>query len=111
MPSNPQIKAHMVIAHETDAIDETASLPVKGAFSQGRHRLIFTAPEDDGLALRCTFDGHNWDRCVGEIGHHGHGPHGEPCAEFIFHRVHAVEDDDDDDDHEEFAGHYEHHHD
>jgi len=103
----PMVRAVIEIDSEDHDEESSVALPTKGYYRFATQNLILQPPEDDGLGLICDFDGHNFDKCVGNIVHMASL---EPCAKFIFFRKHDDEngehdDDDDDHHHHDTAGH------
>jgi hypothetical protein len=98
-PSFPKVRATIDITTESDHHEGEASLPTVGYYRFATQNLILLPPEEDRLGLICDFDGHNPDRCVGNIVRETSL---EPCAQFIFFRT---SDEDEDEDHHE-AHHY-----
>jgi len=98
-PGFPKVRATISIESETDDHEAEVALPTTGYYRFNSQNLILLPPEDDRLGLICDFDGHNKDRCVGNI-----GPETslEACAQFIFFRHF----DDEDDDHHESHDHH-----
>jgi len=99
-PGFPLIRASLHFAESTDEDDHEISLPTAGYYRFYSHKLVLKPPQGRGLALVCDFDGHNDDRCVGDIMSEGSLT---PCAQFIFHRQ---DDDDDHDDHDDDDDHH-----
>jgi hypothetical protein len=90
----PVLRARIDISKETDEDEGEVALPTTGYYRFATQNLILLPPEDDGLGLICDFDGHDPDKCIGNIVHVASL---EPCARFSFHRKH--DDDDHDDEH------------
>jgi len=100
-PVFPYIRSTLFISVEDDEIEQDVALPTTGYYRYNSHRLVFLPPEDDRLGLVCEFDGHDYDKCVGNIVRESTL---DPCAQFIFFR--ETEDDeenghDEDEDEEE----------
>jgi len=94
------LRATIEIESESREHELHVSLPTVGYYRFATQNLVLLPPEEDGLALVCDFDGHNADRCVGDI---KRVVNLETCAQFIFFRENGDDDeshdgDDDDDD-------------
>jgi len=96
-PGFPKIRATISIEHETDHHDSEVELPTVGYYRFNSQNLVLLPPEEDRLGLICDFDGHNNDRCVGNIVKETSL---EACAQFIFFRQFEDEDDDHHDAHD-----------
>jgi hypothetical protein len=96
-PAFPIIRAILHFAESTDEDDHEIALPTVGYYRYSSHKLVLRPPQGRGLGLVCDFDGHNEDRCVGDIMSEGSLT---PCSRYIFHRQ-DEDDDDDDDDHDD----------
>ena len=74
----------LILEKETESSISTDSLLIKGTFDFGGRQVVFAAPEEDGLAFRCQFDGFHADRCTGNVFRETTGV---ACAEVILQRV------------------------
>jgi len=100
----PMLRAVIEISEDSDELESEVALPTIGYYRFATQNLILTPPEDDGLGLICDFDGHDDDKCVGNIVHMASL---EQCAKFIFFRKQEHENGDD---HEETEEHHEEEH-
>jgi len=89
-PSFPRIRAVLHFADSTDEDDHEVSLPTDGYYRYNNHKLVLRPPEGRGLGLVCDFDGHDDDRCVGDITAEGSL---SVCGRYIFHRKSDEEED------------------
>ena len=94
-PAFPRIKAVLHFAESTDDDDHEIAYPTDGYYRFATHKLVLRPPIGRGVGLVCDFDGHNEDRCVGDILSEGSL---KACARYIFHRKEDDDDDDQDDD-------------
>jgi len=99
-PAFPIIRAVLHFAESSDEDDFEISLPTVGYYRYYNHKIVLRPPQGRGLSLVCDFDGHNDDRCIGDIMSEGSLT---TCARYIFQRK------DDDDDEEEEEEHHEDH--
>jgi len=102
-PVFPWIRATLFISVEDDEEEHEVALQSEGYYRYNSHRIILLPPENDQLGLVCEFDGHDFDKCVGNIVRESSL---EPCAQFIFFRETEDDeehghDDDDEDEHDE----------
>lgn len=88
----PELHVVLKIPFENDHEEGEAALPTNAHYNFAKHEVRIHSPEDDGLAFIGHFDGHDFDRFVGDIVHELSD---NACAQFIFHR--EVENGDDDD--------------
>jgi len=83
-PSRPKVEGLLIMERETESAFKTDSLVLKGVFDFGGRQVVFSAPEADGLAFRCKFDGLHPDRCTGNVFRESTGV---TCAEVVMLRV------------------------
>lgn len=83
-PSRPKVEGLLILERETENAYKTDSLLLKGVFDFGGRQVVFSAPEQDGLAFRCQFDGLHPDRCTGNVFRESTGL---SCAEVVMQRV------------------------
>jgi len=93
--SLPFVRAVIEIETETDEEELHVSLPTVGYYRFSSQNLVLLPPEDDGLALVCDFDGHDLDKCVGDI---KRVTTLETCAQFVFFRQSEDDEEGEDDD-------------
>jgi hypothetical protein len=91
----PAVRALIEIEHEDDETEGAVALPTVGYYRFATQNLILLPPEDDRLGMICDFDGHNPDRCVGNIVRETSL---KPCAQFIFNRKTDEDEEDEEDD-------------
>jgi hypothetical protein len=82
--SHPKVTGTLNIHVERDD-DWEVSIPSYGFYSFATNRIIFRTPDKDSHYLIAQFDGHNFDRFVGETVSVGTEI---PCARFIYKRQH-----------------------
>lgn len=97
-PALPTILANLHIAVEDEEAEHEVVLPTNGYYRFNKHNLVLLPPEDDRLLLICDFDGHNEDKCIGNIVHEATL---ETCARFIFFRKSGDEEEGHEEDEEE----------
>jgi len=83
--SHPKVSATLKIHKDDEDDDREVAIPQVGFYSFATHKLILKSPDDEVLYLVGQFDGHNFDRFVGESVSVGTGI---ACAQFIYHRQH-----------------------
>jgi len=96
-PVLPRIRATLHFTDESDEDDHEVALPTVGYYRYATHKLVLRAPQGHGLGLVCDFDGHNDDRCIGDIKSESTLT---PCARYIFHRK-DEDDEEEEEEHEE----------
>lgn len=82
-PSRPKVEALLILDRETEGGYSTDSLLLRGVFDFGGRQVVFSAPEEDGLAFRCQFDNFHSDFCTGNIFRESTGL---TCAEAILQK-------------------------
>jgi hypothetical protein len=80
-----QITATLDFDPYSHDFDPTNSLSLKGSMDLmvGNNIMSFAAPEHDGLAIQCIFDGHDDYSCAGTILYESSQ---QTCAEFVLER-------------------------
>lgn len=83
--SHPKLTATLSIHTDREDEERHVTVVTGGFYSFATHEVVFNTPEEDNLYVIGHFDGHNFDRFVGDSVSVGTG---EACAQYIYQRQH-----------------------